>query len=211
MLLLIVEAAFAAPCNVSVLSVIRAIPAPEAPIVTLGQATAPNGTALAGARVVMHSQYPLSAWTPVIQHPETQDDWAPADMGTKRVERLDTSHIFQQTHLNILMGAVQIKRQVVVEINWLEQSTARIKNCWQMVDPTPFKAQIAPWVDDSPFETTGMGSWEVEALPDNSTRVSYQMWVPATLLPANVMAWAMSRTFPDLIRVFDQRVAALSG
>ena len=206
----LVGMALAAPCNTSVLSVIPKPATPASTTVVLGK-TVVNGVTLAGARGVLHSKYPPSAWKPVILHPETQDDWADPEMGTKRVERLDNDHLYQQTSLDILMGAVQVQRQVVVQIDWTELSDARISNCWQTIDHTPYQAQIAPWVNSAPFDSSTMGGWEIEALPDGGSLVSYQLWVPTTILPANVVAWAMSQTFPDLMLMFEGRVAETSG
>ncbi len=165
---------------------------------------------MAGARAVLHSAYPPSAWVEVVLHPENQDEWHPAEIGTKRVERLDADHIFQQAVFRVLGGTIQIKRQIVVGIDWMTISDQKLRNCWYAADPDPYQSKIAPWVDDSPWQKIGYGGWEVDPMPGGGSRVSYQMWVEADILPASVMSWGMSRTLPTLMNAFEARVASLN-
>src|SRR4051812_32181539 len=91
---------------------------PARPVLASGRTVA-NGVELAGARVVMVSAHGLPAWKRVLRSPETTDDWPPDALGTKRVERLDANHIFQQLDISILLGAIHIRRQIVVGSRWL--------------------------------------------------------------------------------------------
>ena len=99
--------------------VLAALPTPELdparPVIVTGVANA-GGVGLAGANGVIRSTVGIDAWREVIRHPEIQDDWHPPEMGTKRVERLDAGHIYMQTDMSMLFGAVRIKRQATVGI-----------------------------------------------------------------------------------------------
>jgi hypothetical protein len=132
-------------------------------------------------------------------------------MGTRRVERLDPSHIFQQLDITILLGAVHIRRQIVVGSTWLENTATAAKSCWYGADPARYTAQIAPWADDSTWESVTFGSWEVRARPEGGSTVSYQFWSPSKSLLPQIQAWAMARTLPEMMRVTDAHVGALAG
>jgi hypothetical protein len=105
---------------------------------------------------------------------------------------------------------VTASEQIVVGIDWMIISDQKLRNCWYADDSTPYQTAIAGWVDDSPWQKIGYGGWEVDPLPDGGSRVSYQMWVEAEILPASVMAWALSRTLPTLMNAFEARVASLN-
>ena len=166
---------------------------------------------MAGARVVFNSTHPVSWWRKVLTIPENQEEWHPADMGTLRVERLDPKHIFQQSHIRALGGAVNIRRQSVIEINWLSLSDQKLQNCWVAADPAPYMPVISKWVNDATWLRIGYGGWQADPTPTGGARISYQFWVEAELLPAGMVAWAMSRTLPDMVRIFDARVEAVNG
>ncbi len=190
--------------------VLARIPPPAvvtaAPIVGQGALTGADGVKLAGARVTFRSAHPLAAWAPVLDRPEDQDTWHPASIGTRRIERLDAETIFQQLDIRVLWGAIRVRRQVVVVVRWLERSDRALRNCWTAVDPAPFAARIAPWVDDAPFQRHGQGGWDLHPLPDGGTFVSYTLWADTGAMPAPVQSWAMSRTLPDLMAAFEAYV-----
>lgn len=206
----------AAACDAGLMGTIPLTPPPEGQTmhVLTGRATAapPSGgdaVVMAGARVVYDSAHPVAWWREVLLYPETQDDWAPDSMGTERVERLDSNHIFQQSNVKALGGAVSIQRQSVAQIKWMSRTDQRTQNCWQAVDAAPFMPKIQQWVNTATWLDIGFGGWQVDAAPGGGSRVSYQFWVEAEILPAGMMSWGMSRSLPDLIRVFDARAAAV--
>lgn len=160
----------------------------------------------AGARVTYRSAHPVAAWAPVLARPEDQDDWHPGEFGTRRVERLDPTTIYQQLDIRMLFGAVRIRRQTVVGITPLADGPSEIRNCWDILDPEPWRVAIAPYVDDTPFQRHGFGGWQIRALADGGTAVSYSLWADTGAMPAAVQSWAMSRTFPDLMRAFETYV-----
>lgn len=198
-------------CDVHVLSTLST-PAVDAskPVITTGTAEA-EGVGLAGANVVIRSTVGIAAWREVIRHPEIQDDWHPPEMGTKRVERLDPSHIYMQSDMSMLFGAVRIRRQAVVGIHWLAQADDHVENCWFVTDAAPYQEAIAAWPYDATFLTVGYGGWDIRPLPDGALSVSYQFWTEAKVLPSQVQAWAMSRTLPNLMRTFDARAASVEA
>ncbi len=198
-------------CDQAVLSTLAA---PEAtssrPVMTSGRTMA-NGVELAGARVVMLSDHGLAAWERVLRSPETTDDWHPPSLGTRRVERLDGDHIFQQLDISILLGAVHIRRQIVVGSRWLEDTPTSLRNCWFAGDPARYAPQVAPWADDSPWETVTYGSWHVRPADEGRSWVSYQFWSPSKTLLPQIQAWAMSRTLPELVSAFETHVGEVEA
>lgn len=208
----------AAACDTNLLSSIPIVdPGASDVLVTAGRGVVHSPTAggadvvMAGARAVARSNWPVSYWQKVLASPETQDDWQPEEMGTRRVERLDAQHIFQQSLVKALGGAVSIRRQSVAEIHWQYQSNERLKNCWFASDPTPYLGATAAWADDSPWLLLGFGGWDVNPLPEGGTLVSYQMWVEASIIPSSMLSWAISRSMPNMMHVFDARVAEVNG
>jgi hypothetical protein len=165
-----------------------------------------GGVEMAGTRVSFRSAHGIASWSRVLDRPEDQDDWAPAEFGTTRVERLDAHTLFQQLDLSLFFGAVHIHRQVVVAIRWLARSPERLENCWVAADPAPWHDRLARWLTDAPFQEHGFGGWTLSALPDGGTAVSYSLWADVGAWPPSVQSWAMSRTLPDLMRAFEAYV-----
>lgn len=165
-----------------------------------------DGVALSGARIAFRSAHPVPAWEPVVTAPERQDDWQSPSLGLQRAERLDAGHVLQQMRFDVLMGAVRIERQVIVAIRWVERGADRLHNCWAAADPAPFREKIGAMDNDAPWVAHGAGGWEIHALPDGGTYVSYQFWTESGLVPPRVQAWAMARTLPDLMSAFDAEV-----
>ena len=100
-------------------------------------------------------------------------------------------------------------RQAVIGLEWNASTPTHFASCWYIDRPDPFTARVASWVTDAPWQKVGMGGWDIVPMPEGGTRVSYQFWTEADLLPA-VEAWAMSRTLPNLIRAFDAQAATIS-
>ena len=192
-------------------AVLASLPIPTAvdrtPIVEKGTSYL-GDIRIAGARVTYRSVHPLAEWAPVLERPEDQDVWHPKQFGTRRAERLGPATLFQQVDISVLFGAIKIRRQIVAGITWLERSPDVVRNCWRAQDPASYEAQIAPWKDDAPFQLHGMGSWDLRALPDGGTSVSYTFWADTGAMPAKVQAWAMSRTLPDLMGAFEAYVGS---
>lgn len=198
-------------CDMAVLATLAAPAAnPARPVLTSGRTVA-HGVDLAGARVVMVSDHGLPAWRRVLRSPETTDDWHPDSLGTKRVERLDPSHIFQQLDISILLGAIHIRRQIVVGSRWLDDTATELRNCWYGSDPTRYQAQMAAWADDSTWETVTYGSWHLRPQADGTTWVSYQMWSPSKTVLPQIQAWAMSRTLPEMLSAFEAHVGEIDA
>lgn len=190
-------------------AVLDSIPLPtvvtEKPLLTRG-VTEAGGVKLAGARVSFRSAHPFADWMPVMDRPEDQDEWHPPAAGTRRVERLGPDLLFQQLDIRVVWGAVHSRRQVLVAIRTLARDEDELRNCWTAVDPAPYAARIAPWVDDAPFQRHGQGGWDLRALPDGGTYVSYSLWADTGAMPAPVQSWAMSRTLPELMAAFEAHV-----
>jgi hypothetical protein len=167
-----------------------------------------DGVSYAGARVSYRSAHPLAEWAPVLARPEDADEWQPPAIGTARVERLDARTIFQQMDISILFGAVHIRRQVVVAVDWIERSATHLHNCWSAIPHEPWGSRVEAWVTDAPFQEHSYGGWEVHPLPDGGTFVSYEFWADTGALPPSVQSWAMSRTLPDLMRAFEGYVGS---
>lgn len=198
-------------CQSNVLSSI-AVPAPEEDGVAVALGKARVGESdLAGVIGVYISDESIADWLRVLKVPENQEEWHPSEMGTKRVERVDPHHIYQQVEMSFALGAVQIRRQAVVEINWMSQTDSKLQNCWQLVEPTPFQPNVAAWVNDAPWQKVGMGGWNIYPLPDGRTFVSYQFWTESKLVPTSVQAWVMSKTLPNLMNAFEARVEKMKG
>lgn len=185
-------------------------PNPDKPVLTSGRTTT-HGVDLAGALIVMVSEHGLPAWKRVLRTPETTDDWHPDSLGTKLVERLDATHIYQQLDITILLGAIHIRRQIVVGSRWLEDSAKELRNCWYGSDPATYQAQVAPWADDSTWETVTYGGWHLRPQADGTTLVSYQMWSPTKTVLPQIQAWAMSRTLPELLSAFEVHVGKVEA
>ncbi|MDP2316871.1 MAG: hypothetical protein Q8P41_28525 [Pseudomonadota bacterium] len=196
------------------LVVLATLAAPEAdskrPVLASGRTVA-NGVELAGARVVFVSDHGLPAWERVLRSPETTDNWHPASLGTRRVERLDATHIFQQLDLRILFGAVHIRRQIIVGSKWLDDTATDLRNCWFGSDPSRYQAQVAPWADDSTWETITYGSWHLRPQADGRTWVSYQLWSPSQSMLPQIQGWAMSRTLPEMMGAFEAHVGEIEA
>lgn len=192
--------------------VVAALPSPSAtaePGVVAGHATS-GGVELAGAKVTWLSQASMSTWAAVLAKPELADDWLPESLGTKRVERLDPAHIYQQNDFQLLGGLVRIQRQAVVAIRWDQVDSARVANCWWVVDPEPRAKDIAAWSNSAEFVTHGQGGWDAKPTA-GGVSISYAFWTEAKILLPQVQAWAMSRTLPDLARAFEAHALSVQG
>ena len=194
------------PCDPTLLSTLPIPTAIDATPTVARGAGKEGDIKMAGARVTYRSAHSLVEWAPVLERPEDQDAWHPPAFGTRRVERLDAATIYQQLEISLLFGAVTIRRQIVVGLEWKERSDAAIRNCWTALPPERWGDALAAWPDTAPFQRHGMGSWDLRALSDGGTSVSYTFWADAGAMPASVQAWAMSRTLPDLMRAFEAYV-----
>ncbi len=206
MLTLLAAAAWA--CDAGVLSAIPAPPPdPDRPVVANGSYEL-NGVSLVGSLVTILSAEPLEAWKSVLAKPENQDEWHPAQFGTKRVERLGPGHVFQHMDLSVLWGAVHIRRHAIARIEWLESSDSRFHNCWQAEAPEPWLEKVAAWTEpEVEWNRIGYGGWLVDRRPEGGTQASYQFWIESRIMFPQLEAWASSRTLPDLMRAFDARAA----
>ncbi|MFZ5478809.1 MAG: hypothetical protein ACOZNI_18700 [Myxococcota bacterium] len=169
------------------------------------------GTKLSGAQVAFRSAWPVRAWQAVLEHPELQETWHPPEFGTERVDLIEATDYYQRIGISILFGAVTVRRQVIVRIDWHERADDRLSNCWRAGVPEEWKARVAAWSDDSPWQRLGLGGWDIVANEGGGSRVAYQIWTEADLMPAPVTAWAMSRTLPNLMRAFEARVGQVKG
>lgn len=149
----------------------------------------------------------MASWQKVIAHPETVDDWAPASLGVKRAERVDASHMYQQTDFSLLGGLIHIQQQAVTGVRWDSSSAQRFSNCWWVEDPSDWVGKVPNVGTD--FAQHGQGGWTVEPAAGGGTSVSYAFWAEARMLLPQVQAWAMSKTLPELVRAFDQRAVAV--
>lgn len=168
-----------------------------------------DGVRYVGAHVTFRSDSPVSAWERVLEHPELQDDWHPKELGTERVERIEGTNFYQRTRLTVL-GAITIHRQLIVRIRWLESTPSALRTCWYAGDPATWPEAVAPLDDGAPWQRRGLGGWDIAALPEGGSRVSYQVWIDADWLPASLVSVAVSRTLPTLLGAFDARVAELA-
>lgn len=167
---------------------------------------------LVGARVWKHSDAPPEAWHAVVVKPEEQDAWMPPSFGVKLVERLDGNHVYQQVDVPVLMGAIHIKRQVLVGTAWLSADEGRAQNCfWSEQDPSPWTDRTARWPSTDPWLVPLHGGWLAEAAPGGGSTVSYQVWTGAKFLVPGLQSWAMARTLPELIDIFDDEVRSRAG
>lgn len=201
------------PCDIAVHA---ALPTPEPepgrPIVVSGR-TSSYGVELAGAKVVWLSSANMTTWAGILAHPEQTDDWLPASLGTKRVDRLDPGHIYQATDLVLLGGLIRVARQAVVAISWESTTSSKIANCWWVEDPKRWPA--LPFFADSSgaeaeFVLHGQGGWDLVPMR-GGVSVSYAFWTEAKTMLPQVQAWAMSRTLPELSRAFEQRALLVEG
>lgn len=208
--LLLASAGDAAACDDGVLRTLRgpSVPTPDVAVV-MGGATTSRGQAVAGALATFRSPFSVEDWYRVLSNPEDQDLWHPEEIGTSRVERLDPTHIFQQADISALFGAVHVRRQIVVETDW-RVSAGRLESCWFADDPDRWRAQVAPWATDAPFQRLALGMWRVDPLPEGGTRVAYQFWAENGVVPAKLQSWAMSRTLPTLMYAFQDRVGQMA-
>ncbi len=161
-----------------------------------------------GVRAVLNSKFTPDDWYAVLRSPESQEDWQAPAFGVRRVDRLDPDHIYQQMDLTMLFGAVHIREQLVVRIEWMATRGA-IANCWNAVDPAPWKAIVPTW--DANWETAVNGGWNVDSLPSGGSRVSYQVWADSQTLLPGIQKWAMSRTLPQLLESFEAHVGSFTG
>jgi hypothetical protein len=167
---------------------------------------------LVGARVWKHSEAPPEAWHAVVVRPEDQDAWMPPSFGVQLVERLDANHVYQHVDIPVLMGAIHIRRQVLVGNTWLSASPVRAQNCfWSEPDVAPWAAATARWPSEEPWLRPLHGGWLAEAAPEGGSTVSYQVWTEAKFLVPGLQSWAMARTLPELIDIFDGEVRRRAG
>lgn len=190
-------------CDVAALAILPWPDAAEGPAVS---STAKDDRV--GVRAVMNSAFSPEEWYRVLREPESQDDWQSPTFGVKRVDRLDPGHIYQQMDLTMLFGAVHIREQLVVRIDWISMA-GNVANCWHAEDPAPWKTSVPVW--DVKWETAVNGGWNVDPLPAGGSRVSYQVWADSQTLLPGIQKWAMSRTLPQLLESFEARVGALAG
>lgn len=202
------------PCDIAVHAALPS-PAPEAgrSIVVSGR-TSSYGVELAGAKVVWLSGANMTTWAELLAHPEQTDEWLPASLGTKRVERLDPGHIYQATDISLLGGIIRIARQAVVAIAWERVDPSKVANCWWVEDPKRWTAALSSFADTSgsgaEFVLHGQGGWDLVPVP-GGVSVSYAFWTEAKTMLPQVQAWAMSRTLPELSRAFEERALLVQG
>lgn len=167
------------------------------------------GEAMVGARFTMLSDVPVEAWRAALADPDRQDDWVPDRFGYDLVEKVDASHMYLQVNVGLLFGAVQIRRQLVAELDSAREG-GRYVTCWRRVDPTPYLAKVAAWPSDAEWQTASAGWWSVEATAAG-TVVGHQWWTRAAGLPTAIVKFGASRTLPDLLDAFEARARSLAG
>lgn len=206
MLLLAATATWA--CEARLLSAFTAPTQPPA-VQTIEHITGEiDGVRFTGAHVVFRSDSPVTAWERVLRHPELQDEWHPRELGTERVDLLQGTNFYQRTRITVL-GAISIHRQLIAEIHWLESTAARLHTCWTAGDPARYADALTALDDGSTWQRRGLGGWDIAQLPGGGSRVSYQVWIDADIVPPALVSWAVSRTLPTLLGAFDARVADL--
>lgn len=161
-----------------------------------------------GVRVVFRSEHDPAQWYAVLREPESHDEWQAKAFGVERIDRLDAEHIYQRIDLPILFGAFHIREQLVVHIHW-QSTVGALKNCWRSVDPAPWASAVPAW--NARWETQVRGGWDVEPLPGGGSKVSYQVWAPQEIIFPGLQSWAMSRTLPQLMELFEARVGTLAA
>jgi hypothetical protein len=193
------------PCDVALLD---RIPVPEladAPVVAHGE----SGERV-GARAMMRSAFTPEQWWAVLRVPERVDEWMPASIGIRRVERVSPDTIYQSIASPVLFGAFEFQRQTLVQVEW-HRPAGGLASCFHAVDPAPFAATVSAWDTKAPWDTTITGGWNVDPLPDGGSRVSYQVWADAKVVIPGLQAWVMGRTLPTVMEAYEARVGAVAA
>ncbi len=145
----------------------------------------------------------------MLSTPETAEEWLPVDLGVKRVERLDPTHIFQAIDIPILMGMAHFARQTVVQVRW-DEHESRLRSCWTSDDPARWAAATAGYDTGAAWQTTATGGWNVTPAAGGSI-ATYRVWADVQTVIPGLQSWAMARSLPSMIVAYDARVGALAG
>lgn len=208
--LLLAAAPALAVCDDPIFSI---IPAPEATPTASGVATGAGtleGKSVVGGRFSIDSAYSPAVWRKVLLEAENQDEWVPKRFGYEFSEWIDRDYMYMRFDIGFLMDSVHIQRQLVVRVTSGDVAD-RFRTCWRMVDPTPHMSRIQAWVaPDIDWERASTGWWEVTPQSDGTAIVNYQWWAESGRIPGAIQRFGISKTLPDLLRAFEERVAAVS-
>lgn len=167
-----------------------------------------DGMDVVGGNFTRYSAFTVADWQRVLRDAGSQDDWVPDRFGYDRSEYIDTSHMYLSFDIGFMFDAVHVKRQLVAQVQNVDHGD-RFDSCWWMIDPTPYMSQITQWTSDATWERKMMGRWEVSARPSGGSLVSYQWWAESGKIPTAIQRYAVSRTIPDLLDAFEERVGQL--
>lgn len=201
----------AAACDLPIFSL---IPAPDGADVDVKAfatgATSFRGAEIVGGRVMTVSRHTLAEWKAVLLDPEHQDDWQAARFGNTLSERIDANHLYMRLDIPLAFGALHIRRQIVADFRSFQKGDS-YRSCWQVIDPAPWRAEVARWDDGTEWESDTYGCWDLTPRPDGTTLVSYQWWSDLSAYPSAVGGWVVSHTLPDMVDAFEARVGLMAG
>jgi hypothetical protein len=190
------------------LAIFQKVPAPVPEDGGHGVATGEQqyqGMTVVGGNFTRRSTHGVSAWEKVLLDAGSDDEWVPKQFGYDKSEYIDHDHMYLSFNLGFLWDAVQVKRQLVVQVQNVHKADA-IQSCWWMIDPTPYQSKVAQWATDVEWERAMFGRWEVTPQSDGGTLVSYQWWTQEGKIPSSILRYAVGHTLPDLLDAFDARV-----
>lgn len=169
-----------------------------------------QGMTVVGGNFTRFSAHGAPAWENVLLDAGIDDEWVPKKFGYDKAEYIDATHMYMSFNLGFLWDAVQVKRQLVVQVQNVHKGST-IQSCWWMIDPAPYKDRVAKWATDVDWERAMFGRWEITPQPAGGTLVSYQWWTQEGKLPSSILKYAVGHTLPDLLDAFDDRVGLVES
>jgi hypothetical protein len=201
-------AAFA--CNLGIFdNLATPLPGENGRGVATGEASH-NGMSVVGGNFSKYSSHGTDGWKKVLKDAGTQDVWVPKQFGYELAEYIDPSHMYMAFNLSFLGDLFHVRRQLIVEVANVDTPTG-FRSCWWMVDPTPYLDRIGQWKSEAEWERAMFGRWEITPQQPGRTLISYQWWTQSGKVPSAILRYAVSRTLPDLVDAFDDRVGQLGG
>lgn len=209
--MILVAAAFAAPCEDAPFS---AIAQPTADKQGRGVATGESsiaGKEAVGVRFIRKSPSPRWAWEKVLRASDTQDEWLPSKFGYELAEYIDKGVMYLRFDIGLLWGNLHFRRQVVVLIEE-ETTEPRFVSCWRRADPAAWLAKAGSLVEpELDWQPDSAGWWEIREDGSGSS-VGYQWWtVEDGGIPAKAQVFGVKQTIPELVEAFEARAAAVAA